>query len=811
MEQTGAAARPRQAPTIQADASFTEHVNSAFKSYHSILALSRSPLANSALVTPALVRDAVSPTADERGHALRLALQWAVNLLAPEPPEHPLGAARPYDDPTWRDPRWWRYNILRHRYLEPLHPDEFVEGGRYTETLIGLTGIPSADTFFEERNRAIREVASWLRQQLASGTSGAVLQQMALAETLRPLQRRPAAQALLDIAATFAGVFPRALLLQMAEDEHVSGVEATLAYLIAQRLLRTDEPGADLWLSPVLQAHLYDRQPDELRQRRHRLAAQHHVSQREPLQAAYHWQQAGQWAAAAQILFAAAAELVDELQIGELRDALLKFQPGQLAPDQWREMQVLLCDLAVRLGQREEALAACRAALKATHTPQHQARIYRRMGKLYEQHNQLHALNYYQQAAERFAEHDPELVTLLKDRAWLYILRREWQPAEADLTLALAHAPEQAAEIRADIYDALASLNRDQQRFEHAVQSARQALALREEMGSLPRIADSFNNLGLLYSAIGDYANALAAFDEALATYRKIDNQERIAGALLNIGVVHHLADRRRAAVAVYAECLAISEALELRLIAVRARYNLAEALAEQDDVAAAQQHWRAGYQLSLAAGFDDEIRVLEALRERFPYLQALKISEEPAPPSPNDSGDATLEPDEQHALAIARRDGHVTPKALMAESHISKATATRRLADLVRKGLLRPAGKGRATIYALAASEFSPAFDPRPLSDINAFAQVEAMLYAQAGWLTAHYNVEAFGLPDTMPASGDLRLLVRFTRTPDLHTFFELEQRLSERLRHRVDLLPAESAAADLLRTQAHWIHLAR
>src|SRR5262249_21984326 len=213
--QTSPTARPRQPPTTQADAGFTEHVNSAFKNYHSILALSRSPLANSGLVAPALVRDAVSPTADERGHALRLALQWAVNLLAPEPPEYPLGAPRPYDDPTWRDPRWWRYNILRHRYLEPLHPDEFVEGGRYTETLIGLTGIPSADTFFEERNRAIREVAAWLRQQLASDASGEVLQQMALEETLRPLQRRTAARALLDIAATFTGVFPRALLLQM--------------------------------------------------------------------------------------------------------------------------------------------------------------------------------------------------------------------------------------------------------------------------------------------------------------------------------------------------------------------------------------------------------------------------------------------------------------------------------------------------------------------------------------------------------------------------------------------------------------------
>src|SRR3712207_8329326 len=36
-----------------------------------------------------LFRSAVSPTADERGQALRLVLRWAVGRLAPEPPAHP--------------------------------------------------------------------------------------------------------------------------------------------------------------------------------------------------------------------------------------------------------------------------------------------------------------------------------------------------------------------------------------------------------------------------------------------------------------------------------------------------------------------------------------------------------------------------------------------------------------------------------------------------------------------------------------------------------------------------------------------------
>ena len=82
-------------------------------------------------------------------------------------------------------------------------------------------------------------------------------------------------------------------------------------------------------------------------------------------------------------------------------------------------------------------------------------------------------------------------------------------------------------------------------------------------------------------------------------------------------------------------------------------------------------------------------------------------------------------------------------------------------------------------------------------------------MLRAQANWLVAQYAVEAFGLIDTAHADDDVRLLVRFKPAPDLHTFFELEQRLSECLSCRVDLLPAESAPADLLRTRVRWLHL--
>lgn len=680
---------------------WTQQVNRAFRSFHSTLDLACSPLAASPLVESALVHHPLAPTAVERGHALRLVLQWAVGLLAPGPPPCPLGVDRPYDDPTWRDPRWWRYNILRHRYLEPLHPDEFVEGGRYTETLIALTGIPSSDTYFEERNRAIREIAAWLERRASETAPNELLQQLAIEDALRPLQQQPAARALLELAATFDRPFPRSALLQMAEAERIAGAERALVALTGQRLLHSDEPGASLWLSPALQAHLAGRQPEEQRQRRHREAARSYETVGERFVAAQHWQRAGQWETAARMLLATAKDLVHELQAGELRAALLAFRATDLPPDQWRELQILLADLSVRLGQREEALAACRRALKATPAPQQQGRIYRRMGKLYEQHNQLFALSYYERAEAQLAATDAELITLLKDRAWLHLLRREWREAEADLERALAQAPADDPATHADIFDALASLHRQQQQFAHARPFAQQALALREELGDLPRVADSCQVLGLLYSATGDYGDALAAFEEALATYRKLGNQARTANVLLNIGMVQHLAGDMPAAVAVYSDCLRIADALDLSLIKVRAHYNLAEAHTELDEGGAALGHWRAGYALSVEAGFDDEVRDLVALRERFPALQA-------APTEPPSGAQAALAPpegvDEGHpALRIAHSAGQITAKALMDATGVSKATATRQLAELARRGLLQPQGKGRATIYTVA------------------------------------------------------------------------------------------------------------
>lgn len=763
-----------------AQASLVRWVNLAFKHYHSILSLSRLPLANSPLIAPALVLDPVSPTADERGRAVRLLLRWAVAQLAPGVVRYPLESERPFDDPTWRDPQWWRYNILRHRYLEPLHPDEFIDGGRFTETILALTGIPSADTFFQERNRAMREVAERLRQQLTDKGEDRALQQMALDATYQPLRARPTALALLGIASTFDDVFPRALLLTLANEEHLTDAESALGYLTTQRFLLTGDEGAALWISPVLRGYVYSHQERREQQRRHRQVARYYEEQDEALSAAEHWQLAGEWSRAAEILLAESDALVNELQLDELREALSRFRIEHLPAVTWREIQILLADLWARAGQRDEALQACRRALKDAEDAADQARVYRRMGKLYEMHNQMHALTYYQQAAERFTASEPEFVQMLKDRAWLYIMRKEWDKAERDLNLALHHAPADAVESRADIYDALAGLHRHQQRYDQALAQAQRALALREESGDLLRIAKGLGNLGLLYQAMHDYAHAIAAHQEAMTVYQKLGNLELTATALLNIGMTFHLDGHLQEAVKHYQQCLNLCQEIGYPLVEVKVRSNLAEVHAQLNQPAAARRHWQAGYALSLQAGFEDQTSYFVRLSESIPSLTDLIERPAAAEAAQRPTVTAALPPEAQAALLLAERQGQVTPRTLMDETGVSKATATRRLAELADDGYLTRVGQGRGTYYILSSSR-PEAGTVATSAETSLLTQLAPSLdFLRRAYTVDHIDIEPSALAPVV-------LHVHFEQEPTFRQFIDLQQHLADTLKRPI------------------------
>jgi len=780
------------------EAELTRLVSNAFRSYHSLLALARSPLAHSALVAPLLVLDDLSPTAQERGQALRLTLAATVDQLAPGRMRFPLGVYRPLDDPTWREPRYWRYNILRHCYVEPLRPDEYVDGGRLTETLLALTGIPSVDAFFYERSRAMREVAQRLRRRLLAAEPDSDLQQIAIDAACLPLEDRPDAAELLGIAAAFNGVFPRALLLQMASAERLAEPEELLDYLTAHRLLLAGDRGRNLWLSPVLQSGLYRRQARDRLALRHARAASHFLTNGEPLPAAQHFLHARQWTMAATLLLDAAQDLIDEMQVDDLCRALEAFPPDQLPPDLWRDTRLLLGDLLAETDRRDDALVALDQAQEVVTEPADRARIVRRMGKLHEADDPQRALEDYRQAIELLRGDDSERIRLLKDRALLRLARREWTEAEADLSAALAHMTRQPADVRpearAEVYDALALLYRHKRQFAQAIRYARMALAQREEVGDLPRAARALDNLGLIYDDMGDPQHAIAAYRAAVDAYKKLGNQELVAGTLLNIGAAQHQDGQPAAAADTYRQSLALCQESDLPRVEVRARYSLAEvcvALGETDE---ARGHWQAGYQRSLEAGLDDEAEGFRELQVDLPALR--DAATETAPHAVTEAVDdeqsdtgkkarnvAPL-PDDQEILDLARDQGAITTRALMTATGVSKATATRRLTALAEAGRLTRHGAGRGAYYALA--------DP---DAAHTAADLRRLLAELGPRLASRYQLSALGLAE--PPAAHAAVVVRFSREPDLARFFALEAELAELAGRTVDLTPEAAHTA--------------
>jgi tetratricopeptide (TPR) repeat protein len=709
---------------------------------------------------------------------------------------------------------------LRHRYLEPLHPDDFVEGGRYTESLLALTGISSTDAFFDERNRAIRAVADRLRQQLIDDQASGELQRLAIQEALQPLAKQSETMRLLAIAATFGDIFPRSLLLEMTVYERLHSPEVLLNNLIAQRYLLTGDEGQSLWLSPVLRRHVYEIQPKEESRQRHRWIASYYEEDGDALRAACHWQSANEDGRAMRVLMPAAPALIDELQVQELIETLQQMEAKRLESDQWYEVQLLLSDLYRRTGQFEETLAACRHALKATQDSFKQARVYRRMGKLYESRNQSHALRYYQQAVERFAPAEPELAELLKDRGWLYVLRREWEKAEADLQQALKSAPKDAKRLQADILDAMASLNRERGQRECALTYAERALALREEVGDLLSVAKSLGNLGFLYRLMGDYDNAILAHQEALATYQKLGNKELMAAAWLNVGAAHYHNDKLSAAIEAYRQSLAIGQIMGLPLIELKAHYNLAEALAATGQEKQAARHWGAGYQLCQEHNFDDQAADFLELGKTLNIatgVSALSANGH-APIVGSDGHTLSVTPfalflsaDEEFVLALVRREQTITTRRLMEAASISRATATRRLTGLVEKGWLTAYGQGRGAYYLLADHTTNADGDlstPAETSVTDTMAEkIHLELRKVQPALAAHYAVSSVGLAPSEPTSRYAKIVVRFTQPPDLERYFTLKQHLSDTLQVEVDLVPDFSPSPMPAQSAIDWL----
>ncbi len=272
-------------------------------------------------------------------------------------------------------------------------------------------------------------------------------------------------------------------------------------------------------------------------------------------------------------------------------------------------------------------------------------------------------------------------------------------------------------------------------------------------------------------------------------------NHELRATALLNIGLAEHMSGNRIAAVQSYQESLRLCRQINLPLAEIRVLANLAEALAELEQNDDGHRAWRQGIELARLHSFDDEVAYYAELRARFPALGDADMTGEPTVSQGINAaigfavdlygaGEQAEGPENKIALQLASSEGKITARRFMEAATISKATATRRLTELVDRGALVRVGHGRGTCYVPATGTL---FQPEPESNA---AQI-ACLYSLREELLSRHGIASMAIVETDRQTNRLELLVRFTTLPDLITFFHIEQRLSTALGQTVDLIP--------------------
>jgi len=270
-------------------------VSWAFAHCRSPAALADSPLAASALCAAAAVSAAVPLARQDIGRAVRAVLQWTVDRIAPGSVRYPFHTRRPGDDPAWIQPAWAFYNILRHRYLEPLPRIQAGEGCGPVEQLLRQMGIQSKKRFFALRREALREAAEIIRHALRGQIQWNDLPEIAMAEYMSPLRRRPECRRLLNIAALFSSFTPVELLKNLAQAERIAEPDRLLGVLAGLRLVETRADDREFRTSVRLAQHV-EASVDLANARRwHAMAAEYFAERRNAVDGCRHLFAAGKF------------------------------------------------------------------------------------------------------------------------------------------------------------------------------------------------------------------------------------------------------------------------------------------------------------------------------------------------------------------------------------------------------------------------------------------------------------------------------------------------------------------------------------
>ncbi len=286
-------------------------VRQAYRYYTRLPVLASSLLAGSSIAEAALLAPRTTATADDVGRAVRAVLTWAGARLAPAAPRFPLGSFRPHHDATWTDPSWWKYNIIRHLYIEREHQATRSRNQPRAQVILIKSEIPNRKRFERERQQAFEDIARMIVFELMHHRSADEIGFHAAHEFLLPVRKQRSLMEMLTIAANFLAAFSRQELSHIAVEEGIENAQSLIDKAVLLRLFALAADG-HLWVHRTIQSYCLKHQSEWHRINRNSRLAETYLNNDVHL-ACRHMLRAGRHQAAAELITSrlSARQLID--------------------------------------------------------------------------------------------------------------------------------------------------------------------------------------------------------------------------------------------------------------------------------------------------------------------------------------------------------------------------------------------------------------------------------------------------------------------------------------------------------------------
>jgi len=658
-------------------------ISEAFVRLDDALWLSASLLADSAAADAAIVPDDAPVNPLDRGWAVRRALAWAVDKLAPGP--------LPASPATWRDPRWHRYYTLLHGYLKPLEPDDSADKGGQMSALQARMGIASRSHLSAIRQQAFRHIARLFRIAEEKPQQARSLTAAALIQFCEPLQERPSARRLLNLAAVFPAPFPRKILLEAAREVHLPDAGSQLRFLIQHQFLWTIEQTHELRVPGKLRRWLVAQPEWSEAAAWQTRAAAWLKPYLDPVAAAGHLGRAERYAE----LLAYLTDEVSRLNFAQCKAVLriLHHIPrARLNADELVQLHFIFGFAGLQIRRPPRASDAADPISADTTAAHGQAQAFLRLAQEYSKLHVGKAIEFYQRAADLAPPGHPLWLAAQLGKADLWNETAALPQMEDCLRQTLAVPSTLAPPFKAMAHLLLANAAMLRRDWQQAFAEAQTALFLWESEGNLYYQARSLAACCEITAQLGNIERAQY---QAAQCYNRLTASGHQDGPLRRLrteSAVCLAIGRAEEALAVLQQARALAEELGDRvqvfaIIRADIKTRLALGLTEE-----AAGEWLIAWTLARQLGGGALFESLRRLRADEPVLAGI--------PEPED-----LDRIAQVALDLIREQRDISSHVLARAAAVSVSTASRTLNRLCDQGTLKRTGQGRSTRFSLAQS----------------------------------------------------------------------------------------------------------